>query len=97
MIFGLSQQTHRAYTGSRLKLPNTLPVLRYDYMYLLDFCEKKICIEIQIRISPVSLQLDLLHIRLSVTCCLLIRETGIWQIAHLRWFVEFGRVNSEGH
>lgn len=41
MIFGLSEQTHRARVGSRPKLPNTLPFLRSDYMNLLDFREKK--------------------------------------------------------
>lgn len=53
MIFGLSEQTHRACMGSGLRLPNTLPFLMFDYMNLLDFCgkKKKINLEIQIYIS----------------------------------------------
>jgi hypothetical protein len=40
MIFGRSQKTHKACKNSRLKLPNTLPVSRFGYMNLLNFCEK---------------------------------------------------------
>ena len=51
MIFGLSEQTHRACPGSRRKLPNTRVSLRFEYRNLLDFCgEKKINLENQLRI-----------------------------------------------